>query len=95
MIRGEPEACGAKRGRKHSLPAVELPSRSVAELCETAGCWCDVFACWNSSRAVTEALRRSAGSAKLVQVECFTGQVVGRLLTGDRRTRSCAVVSQL
>jgi hypothetical protein len=58
-------------------------------------CWRDVFACWNSSGAVTAALRRSAGSAKLVQVQRFAGQVVGRLLTGDRRTSSCAVVSQL
>jgi hypothetical protein len=94
MIRGEPEACGAKRGGKHSLPAVELPSRSVAELCETAECWRNVFSCWNRSGAVTAALR-SAGSAKLVQVQRFAGQVVGRLLTGDCRTRSCAVVSQL
>jgi hypothetical protein len=45
MICGEPEARGAKRGGKHSLPAVELPSRSVAELCETAECWRSVFAC--------------------------------------------------
>jgi hypothetical protein len=82
-------------GGKHLLPAVELPSRSVVELCETAECWRDVFACWNHSGAMTAALRRSAGLAKLVQVQCFAGQVVGSLLTGDRRTRSCAVVSQL
>jgi hypothetical protein len=47
MMHGEPEARGAKRGRKHSLPAVEVPSRSVAELCETAECWRDVFVCCN------------------------------------------------
>jgi hypothetical protein len=88
MIRGEPEARGVKQGGEHSLPAVELPSRSVAELCETTECWRDVFACWNCSGAVTAALRRSAGSAKHVQVQRFAGQVFGRLLTGDRRTRS-------
>jgi hypothetical protein len=53
MIRGEPAAHGVKRGREHSLPAVELPSRSVAELCETAECWRGVFACCNRSGAVT------------------------------------------
>jgi hypothetical protein len=52
MICGEPAALGVKRVAEHSLPAVELPSRSVAEVCETAECWRDVFACWNRSGAV-------------------------------------------
>jgi hypothetical protein len=84
MIRGKPEARGAKRGGKHSLLAVELPSRSVTELCETAECWRDVFACWNRSGAVTAALRRSAGSAKIVQVQHFAGASSRTL--ADRRS---------